>query len=103
MAMVELAQTHGIKVVLCSVTPISDYERRPQSGQRPPSDILKMNAWLKDYAARTHAVYADYFSVLVDGQGMLKKGYSGDGLHPNQMGYDLMAPVVEAAITRALQ
>src|SRR5580698_7571669 len=86
-AMTELAQAHGIKVVLCSVTPISDYERQPQSLQRPPADILKMNEWLKDYAAKVHAVYADYFSALVDNMGMLKKGYSGDGLHPNQMGF----------------
>src|SRR5262249_10697520 len=74
--MTELAQAHGIKVVLCSVTPISDYERTPQSAQRPPADILKMNAWMKDYAAKVHAVYADYFSALVDDKGMLKKGYS---------------------------
>src|SRR5580658_9532515 len=36
MAMTELAQAHGIKVILCSVTPISDYARNPQSVQRPP-------------------------------------------------------------------
>jgi lysophospholipase L1-like esterase len=103
MAMTELAQAHGIKVVLCSVTPISDYERRPQSGQRPEADILKMNAWMKDYAAKVHAVYADYFAALVDDKGMLKKGFSMDGLHPNQMGFDLLAPVAEAAIAKAMQ
>ena len=102
-AMTELAQVHGIKVILCSVTPISDYARSPQSGQRPPSDILKINAWMKDYAAKVHAVYADYFAALVDDKGMLKKGFSMDGLHPNQMGFDLLAPVAEAAIAKALQ
>lgn len=102
-AMTELAQTHGIKVVLCALTPISDYERRPQSGQRPPSNVLKLNAWIKEYAAKAHAVYADYFSALVDDKGMLKKGYSIVGLHPNQMGFDLLAPVTQAAIAKALQ
>ena len=29
MAMTDLAQKHGIKVILCSVTPISDYATRP--------------------------------------------------------------------------
>ena len=33
---------------------------------------------------------------------MLKEGYSDDGLHPNDRGYLLMAPVAEAAIGRAL-
>src|SRR5215831_15609737 len=101
-AMTELAQAHGIKVILCSVTPVSDYARK-QTVQRPPSDILKLNAWLKEYAAKVNAVYADYFSALVDDAGMLKNGFSGDGLHPNDKGYTLMAPVAEAAIARALQ
>jgi lysophospholipase L1-like esterase len=34
---------------------------------------------------------------------MLKDGYSADGLHPNAKGYELMAPLAEAAIARALQ
>ena len=37
MAMTELAQHHGIKVVLCSVLPVSDYPfLRSQSARRPP-------------------------------------------------------------------
>jgi hypothetical protein len=46
-AMVEIAHAHGIKVILCSVTPISDYARTPQTTQRPPADILKLNACSK--------------------------------------------------------
>jgi lysophospholipase L1-like esterase len=103
MAMTELAQLHGIKVILCSVTPISDYGRTPMSGGRPPADILRINAWMKDYAAKVHATYADYFTALVDDKGSLKDGYSMDGLHPNQKGFDLMAPVIDAAIEKTLQ
>jgi lysophospholipase L1-like esterase len=101
-AMTELAQAHGIKVILCSVTPVSDYARK-QTVQRPPSDILGLNAWMKEYAAKVNAVYADYFSALVDETGMLKNGFSGDGLHPNDKGYALMVPVAEASIAKALQ
>ena len=102
-AMTELAQAHGIKVLLCSVTPISDYGRRPMSAGRPPADILKINAWMKDYAAKVHATYVDYFAALVDDKGMLKDGFSMDGLHPNQKGFDLMAPVVQNAIDQTLK
>jgi lysophospholipase L1-like esterase len=101
-AMTELAQAHGIKVILCSVTPISDYGRAPQSAGRPPADILKINAWMKDYAAKAKVVFADYYSAIVDDKGMLKEGFSMDGLHPNAEGYKLIAPVTEAAITKAL-
>jgi len=118
-AMTELAQKHGIKVILCSVMPISDYAPMPpdwyppppagthpkiiQSVQRPPAQILQLNAWMKNYAASVGAIYADYFSAVVDGSGMLKEDLSGDGLHPNSQGYALMVPVVEAAIQKALK
>lgn len=102
-AMTELAQKHGIKVVLCSLTPVSDYTARKQTERRPPSDILKLNEWLKKYAEEIHAVYADYFSELADENGYLKDGYSNDGLHPNDRGYALMAPLAQAAIDKALK
>jgi lysophospholipase L1-like esterase len=102
MAMTELAQGHGIKVILCSVTPVSDYGPRKMTEGRPPSDILKLNAWMKDYAAKSHSTYADYFSAVVDDKGMLKDGISRDGLHPDEKGYALMAPVAVAAIQSAL-
>jgi lysophospholipase L1-like esterase len=122
MAITELAQKHGIKVVLCSITPTNDYTMMPvgggglnalppgsapakhiQSVQHPPADILKLNAWLKDYAATVGAVYADYYSAVVDPNGMFKEGYSNDGLHPNAQGYGLMAPVAKTSIEKALQ
>ena len=39
-AMTELAQAHGIKVILCSVMPVSDYTKNKQTVARPPADIL---------------------------------------------------------------
>jgi lysophospholipase L1-like esterase len=89
-------------VILCSITPIADYGPNKMSEGRPPADILKINAWLKDYAAKAHAIYCDYFSAVVDDNGLLKPGISRDGLHPNPDGYKLMAPVAAAAIAKAL-
>lgn len=119
MAMTDIAQRNGIKVVLCSVMPVSDYPflaqqnaagaqgggrgmRSRMTVQHPPSDILKLNAWMKDYAAKVGAVYADYFSAMVDDRGWLKDGISADGLHPTADGYNLMVPVVNAALQKAL-
>jgi acyl-CoA thioesterase-1 len=100
-AMTELAQKHNIAVVLCSLLPISDYTERKQSLQRPPADILRLNDWLKGYAGQTHAVFVDYFSALVDDRGFLKEGLSNDGLHPNEKGYAIMTPLVQAGIDKA--
>jgi lysophospholipase L1-like esterase len=113
MAMTEFAQHHGIKVILCSLLPVSDYPfLRQQSGQaqprikmtegRPPADILKLNSWIKDYAERVNATYVDYFSAVVDQKGWLSDAYSADGLHPNAAGYKVMAPIVASAIQKAL-
>ena len=102
-AISELARAHGIKVIICSLLPVSDYTQHPQTRNRPPADILKLNAWLKDYAAQTDAIFADYYAATVDDKGFLKDGFSNDGLHPNDKGYDLMAPVAEAAIQKALR
>jgi len=101
-AMTELAQAHHVKVILCSLTPISDYTPSQQSAHRPPADILKLNAWLRNYAAAAGATFADYYGALVDAQGMLKNGLSHDGLHPNAAGYALLAPVASRAIEKAL-
>lgn len=98
--MAELAQVHDIKVILCSVTPVSDYGARPMTAGRPPADILRLNAWIKEYAAKTKAVYADFYSAVVDEKGALLEGISRDGLHPNDKGYELMAPVMAAAIEK---
>lgn len=108
-SMAEFARTHGIRVVLASVLPISDYDKDREgqpiirTRQRRPEQILALNTWMKNYAARNGATYLDYFSAMVDDKSFLKDELSEDGLHPNQKGYDVMAPLVEQAIVTALK
>jgi len=40
---------------------------------------------------------------MLDGTGMLRAELAADGLHPNADGYKIMAPLAEAAITKALK
>jgi lysophospholipase L1-like esterase len=108
MSMAELAKANSIKVVLASLLPISDYERRDgqpivQSTRRPPEKIKALNEWIKAYAAKKTMIYLDYYSAMIDNQGFLKEELSEDGLHPNAKGYAIMAPLAEAAIARALK
>jgi lysophospholipase L1-like esterase len=102
-AMCELAASHNIKIILCLLTPVSDYGKRKQTEQRSPADIVRLNHWIESYARDIHAEVADYYAALVDDKGMLREGFSEDGLHPNARGYELLAPVAEAAIERALK
>jgi lysophospholipase L1-like esterase len=103
-SMAELARAHDIHVVFSSVLPVHNYTPRSQDlfAQRPPEKILEVNRWLKAYCAANHYVYLDYFSVMVNEQGLLKRELADDGLHPNLAGYKLMAPLAEAAIEKAL-
>jgi lysophospholipase L1-like esterase len=107
-SMVDLARANGIRVVLASLLPVSDYEKRDgkpiiQTARRPPAQIMALNDWLKQYAAQTRSVYLDYFTAMVDDKGFLKDELSNDGLHPNIKGYDVMGPLAEAAISLALK
>jgi len=108
-SMAELARANGIRVVLSSVMPVSNYARDGEGKpldmriKRPPEKILELNVWIKKYAAEKGGVYLDYFSATVDEKGMLKKELSEDGLHPNAAGYAVMAPLAEKAIQAALQ
>ena len=64
---------------------------------------MNLNHWMESYARDVHAQVADYYAALVDEKGMLRKGYSEDGLHPNAAGYELLAPVAEAAIEQSAE
>jgi len=99
-SMTQLAQANGIKVVLASVLPASDYPWKP--GLMPAPKIRALNDWLRQYAKAHQAVYLDYYAALDDGQGGLSKQVSADGVHPNAAGYAVMQPLAEQAIRQAL-
>src|SRR5438132_2765947 len=62
-SMAELAQLHGIRVVLASVLPVDDDDRDREghallrTNCRPPSQIAALNQWIRDYAAAHGHVY----------------------------------------------
>ena len=76
-SMAELARANDIRVVFASLLPVSDYELRDgkpiiQTVRRPPEQIKALNNWMKDYAAKNHHTYLDYFSAMVDAKGFFK-------------------------------
>jgi lysophospholipase L1-like esterase len=95
----ELADYYKIKVILCSVLPVSDYHKDAdpnyeRTRTRPPATIRALNDWIKSFSAKRSLIYLDYYSKLVDSSGYIKADLADDGLHPNAAGYRLMAPVV---------
>jgi lysophospholipase L1-like esterase len=102
-SMAELAQAHGIRMVFASVLPVHNYtqDAKESFALRPRKRILALNEWLRDYCVTNRLVYLDYFSALVDDQGMLKRELADDGLHPTNAGYRIMASLAERAIQKA--
>jgi lysophospholipase L1-like esterase len=100
----ELARAHNIRVVFSSVTPVNDYTERSKLffPLRSPQQILELNGWMKRYCAQNGCIYLDYFSAMVDDKGLLKSDLAEDGLHPNEKGYAIMAPLAQKAIEQAL-
>ncbi len=100
MSMAELAKANGIKVVLCSVLPAYDFPWRP--GMNPSEKVVELNKRIKEYSTENGMIYLDYFTQMVDERNGLKEELSNDGVHPNNAGYKLMAPLAEEAIEKAL-
>jgi lysophospholipase L1-like esterase len=99
-SMAELAKANHIKVILCSVLPAFDFPWRP--GLEPAEKVVKLNKMIKKYADANGILYLDYYSAMVNEQKGLNAAYSGDGVHPNKTGYEVMNPLVEKAIAKVL-
>lgn len=95
-AMVALAKTNGIAVIIGSIPPANPSIWKPELNPGP--QVVVLNKWLRNFAAENHLAYVDYYSAMVDEQGGLKTTLSPDGVHPNHDGYALMKPLVQAAI-----
>lgn len=98
-AMVDIAKANHIRVILGSIPPSVSFGWQP--AVQPAPWIARLNAWLKDYAAQRHLVFADYHSALAGPAGELPAEFGPDGVHPNTAGYAVMRGVAERAIKEA--
>jgi len=104
----DLAQMHQIKLILSSVLPVSDYHkgenpRYEMTKTRPIATIKELNAWIVKFAKERGLTYCNYFDALRDGAEFLRADVANDGLHPNSLGYRLMAPIALASIDSVIK
>lgn len=100
-SMVELAQAHGIRVVLVSVLPADRYWWN--TALKPAARIVALNRLLAAYARDKKIAWVDLHTPMADAQQGLQHDYGEDGVHPNEAGYRVMRGPVEAAIAAALR
>ena len=99
-SMVELARCHGIKPILCTLTPAEEIGWRLRVGDPRPS-IDSLNAMIVSYAAANGIPLADYHSAMVVEGGAMDPRYVIDAVHPNIDGYKVMEAVLLATIRKA--
>ena len=92
-SMVELAQAHGIRPVLCTVLPAGEIGWRKEIGDPRPA-IDSLNTLIRDYAASNKIPLADYHSAMKDADNVLDPAYVTDAVHPNLAGYKVMEKVL---------
>ncbi len=99
-SMAEIAQANDIKVILASVLPAYAFAWSPEI--KPAPKVVALNQMIKEYCNEQNLIYLDYFSAMVDSRNGMDKKYHEDEVHPNKLGYQVMAPLADAAIRNAL-
>ena len=100
--MAEMAKANKIKVILTTVTPCDHYTWRPEV-TNVIEKIKSLNARIEAYAKSHKCLFVDYFSAMADERGAMREGISDEGCHPNVAGYEIMEPLVQAAIRKVVK
>jgi lysophospholipase L1-like esterase len=103
--LVDASVAKGYRVVISSTLPVGYrkggmeifFARRSETNKA----IVELNGRYKTLAAKKGAVYLDYYRVLVNADGELRDDYSADNVHLTWAGYNVMKPLVEAAVSAA--
>lgn len=101
-SMADLARANGIKVILTTTLPSSHFRWNPAI-KDAPAKITALNNRLRAYAQEQGIPFVDYYSDMVNPEDEGQQAqYTGDGVHPNSQGYDVMealiTPVIESLL-----
>jgi lysophospholipase L1-like esterase len=97
LTMGELADAHHIRVFVAEMTPVCDCVR-PLTGLRTVDRIHGLNQMLAELCRQKHWTLLHFNQPLADANGLMQAELTVDGVHPNDKGYALLAPVAENAL-----
>lgn len=98
-SMADIARSNNIQVILTSVLPASGFSWNPTILDSIDK-IVTLNEEISAYAKDMNFVYIDYHSSLKDEKEALKSNYSSDGVHPNEICYEVMEYLLLDALNR---
>jgi lysophospholipase L1-like esterase len=76
-------------VYMQSVLPVNPLNASFPKGYNKKREIESLNKQLVSLAGSLHVKYINLYPLFADSAGSLKEGYTSDGLHLNQKGYDI--------------
>ena len=88
-----LAQKNNIKVIICSVMPVTEIvwnEKIKNANQK----VIELNQKLINKSKKNNFTYLDYYSKMKDELNSL----TYDGLHPNEKGYIKMNAIIKKSL-----
>lgn len=91
------AESSGMKLIIGSILPIN----MPVSLHEDMRIryVKDMNHWIRRVANEKGLIYINYYQALVDfDTEKIKDGTTYDGLHPNAVGYGIMAEVLRSTL-----
>lgn len=88
-SMVELALQNNVRPVICSLLPSYIIRWRPEVTDSFEK-VIRLNARLETYCLRHGITFIDYTTVLAGPDGRIRSDFSGDTVHPNAAGYEVM-------------
>lgn len=95
-AMLEMAIENGI-IPIISLPPPVDFSYEETL-------LREYRQIIKSLADRYHLATLDFYETLVDpNSGKLCQGFHNDGVHPNELGYGIMAQAAQTVLARYLK
>ena len=91
LTMIAVAKEHDLKIILCSILPVSAYYWNPKV--LPGNKIRTLNAFLASLADDEMIFYIDFYTALEDDEKFNVK-FTEDGVHPNLDGYTLISDIL---------
>jgi lysophospholipase L1-like esterase len=99
-SMAELAISHKIKVILCSVLPANKFPWRQEI--LPADKVIALNIMISNYCKEKKIAFVDYHTAMVDDKKGLDEKYSNDGVHPTLAGYKKMQEILMPIMNKLL-
>ena len=92
--LMDASRRAGITTLMCSLTSAAAGSERHA---RFAAIVPRINDALGAACVAKGCIYVDYASAVNDTRGFLRRGLTGDGIHPHHKGYRMMTKVLLAA------